>query len=215
MYLPTHFEETQTNVLHELIRSNPLGTLVTSDEKGLDANHIPFLIDAPNASAPYGTLRAHVARNNPVWQNQGEVLAVFQGEEAYISPAWYEEKKLNGAVVPTYNYAVVHARGKLRTVDQPEALLGLLNALTTRFESGRKNPWQVSDAPRDYIENMMKMIMGIEIPITHITGKWKASQNKSTQNRINITNGLRSENTVASIAMANLMENQLFTTPTK
>jgi transcriptional regulator len=119
-------------------------------------------------------------------------------------------KKQNGAVVPTYNYAVVHTYGKLRVVENQQEFLALLNSLTTHFEAQRTKPWHISDAPSDYIHHLMEAIVGIEIPITRITGKWKASQNKITQNRINIAMGLREENNQDGIAMADLMEQALF-----
>ena len=148
MYLPSHFEETRIDVLHELVRQYPLGSLVTLGAKGLNANHIPFELDA--APAPYGTLRGHVARANPVWRDYDpafEALVIFHGPQVYISPSWYETKKETGEVVPTYNYAVVHAYGRLRIVEDRAWLRGLVARLTERFEGGRAAPWQVSDAP--------------------------------------------------------------------
>ncbi|MBR7794278.1 FMN-binding negative transcriptional regulator [Undibacterium sp. FT147W] len=210
MYTPAAFSEQKIEVLHALIDAHPLASIVTSTEDGMTADHIPMIITAPSADAPFGTLRGHVARQNPLWQYPSEMLCIFQGPSAYITPSWYEEKKQNGAVVPTYNYAVVHAYGKLRIVDNQQEFLALLNSLTTHFEEQRTMPWHISDAPSDYIHHLMESIVGIEIPITRITGKWKASQNKITQNRINIAMGLREENNQDGIAMADLMEQALF-----
>ena len=214
MYMPEHFSEQRIDILHALIQSYPLATLVTQDEDGLNANHIPFLISPPTAAAPFGLLRGHVARNNPVWRGATsgrEALLVFQGEQAYISPRWYEEKKRSGEVVPTYNYAVVHAHGSLQLVEDETRFLALLTDLSNHFERTMPQPWKVSDAPADFISRIMELIVGIEIPIQRITGKWKTSQNKTTQDRMNIANGLREQSTSNTVAMASVMENQLFT----
>ena len=154
MYAPSHFEETRLDTLHALVEAHPLGTLVTHGAAGLDADHIPFEIAAPTAAAPFGTLRAHVARANPLWRQAGaEVLVVFQGPSAYVSPSLYAEKPASGKVVPTYNYAVVHAHGVLRAIEDPAWILALLERLTARHESPRAAPWAVRDAPPDYIDD--------------------------------------------------------------
>jgi len=215
MYTPAAFSEQRIEVLHALINAHPLASIVTSTEDGLTADHIPMIITAPSADAPFGTLRGHMARQNPLWQYASELLCIFQGPSAYITPGWYEEKKQNGAVVPTYNYAVVHAHGTLRVVEDPQEFLALLNSLTSHFETQRTTPWQITDAPSDYIHHLMEAIVGIEIPITRMTGKWKASQNKTTQNRINIAMGLREENNPDGIAMADLMEQAMFVSAEK
>jgi transcriptional regulator len=179
MYTPSHFEETRLDTLHALIESHPLGTLVTHGAGGLTADHIPFEIGAPTAEAPYGTLRAHVARANPLWRQAGaEVMAVFQGPSAYVSPSLYAEKPVSGKVVPTYNYAVVHAHGVLRAIEDPAWILALLERLTAHHEAPRAAPWAVRDAPPAYIETMLKAIVGIEIPLGRLQGKWKLSQNR-------------------------------------
>ena len=179
MYAPSHFEETRLETLHALIAAHPLGTVVTHGDAGLAADHIPFEIGAPTAEAPYGTLRAHVARANPLWRQAGaEVLAVFQGPSAYVSPSLYAEKPVSGKVVPTYNYAVVHAHGVLRAIDDPAWILALLERLTAHHEAPRAAPWAVRDAPPAYIETMLKAIVGIEIPLGRLQGKWKLSQNR-------------------------------------
>ena len=175
MYIPAKYQETRTEVLHGLIASHPLGTLVTHGPDGLSANHIPFEVSAPAIDAPLGILRAHVARANPVWRRDGAgILAVFQGEQRYVSPSEFEEKAISGRVVPTWDYAVVHVHGALRTVDDPVWLSALLERLTNRHEAGQAAPWAVGDAPRDYIDKLMTAIVGIEIRIDRIEGKWKA-----------------------------------------
>lgn len=179
MYTPSHFNEERPEVLQALVAAHPLGTLVTHSDAGLDADHIPFELAAPTPDAPFGTLRAHVARANPLWRQAGtQVMAVFQGPSAYVSPSLYEEKPLSGRVVPTYNYAVVHAHGVLRAIEDPEWILALLQRLTTHHEAPRAAPWSVADAPSDYIATLLKAIVGIEIPLDSLRGKWKLSQNR-------------------------------------
>jgi transcriptional regulator len=203
MYAPSQFDETRIEVLQSLIAAHPLGTLVMQGAGGLHADHIPFEISAPAGDAPFGVLRAHVARNNPLWRQAGApALVVFQGPSAYISPAHYEEKRASGKVVPTYNYAVVHAHGALRAIEDPVWLLALLDRLTARQESTRAAPWSVHDAPRDYIDKLMEAIVGIEIPVQRMQGKWKISQNRPRQDQINIAAG-------TDEAMAALMRAQL------
>lgn len=194
MYIPTHFEEKRPEALHQLMREHALGTLVTLGSEGLNANHLPFEFDP--APAPFGILRAHVARNNPVWRDFSpdvEAMAIFQGAQAYISPSWYATKKDDERVVPTYNYMVVHAYGGLRVVDDPVWLRALLERLTNRYEARNPQPWKVDDAPADFIEKLLPTIVGIEIPITRLIGKWKVSQNQPAVNRAGVEQGLRSE----------------------
>ena len=187
MYAPSHFDEARIDVLRALIAAHPLGTLVMQGAGGLDADHIPFEISAPAGDAPFGVLRAHVARANPLWRQAGApALVVFQGPSAYVSPAHYEEKRASGKVVPTYNYAVVHAHGALRAIEDPAWLLALLERLTARHESSRAAPWSVHDAPRDYIDKLMTAIVGIEIPVERMQGKWKLSQNRPQQDQLNV-----------------------------
>ncbi len=175
MYIPAKYEETRTEVLHGLIASHPLGMLVTHGPDGLSADHIPFEISAPTLEAPLGILRAHVARANPLWRRDGaDMLAVFQGDARYVSPSEFEEKAISGRVVPTWDYAVVHAHGALHAMDDPAWLAALLERLTNRHEGGQPAPWAVADAPRDYIDKLMAAIVGIEVRIERIEGKWKA-----------------------------------------
>jgi transcriptional regulator len=206
MYLPPAFEETRRDVLHGLIQQQPLGTFVTLTPAGLDANHVPFEL-APD-DGPHGTLRAHVARNNRVWQDfsrDHEVLVIFQGPSAYITPSWYETKKETGKVVPTYNYCVVHAHGPLIIHDDREWLRAMVTRLTARFEASRPAPWAVTDAPADFIDKQLAAIVGLEIPLSRLTGKWKISQNRPAADRAGVNAGLRADGMAASIAMAELV----------
>ena len=211
MYTPTHFQETDLQTQLELIRQHPLGALVTHGEHGLDANHIPFIVLAPTSEFPLGRIQAHVAKNNPVWeQTNGEVMVLFQGPHAYISPSWYEDKKKHGKVVPTYNYAVVHVHGAMRVLNTPDELLPFLHTLTNQFESTSATPWRVDDAPPAYINDMMQAIVGIEIAISKIHGKWKLCQDDSSQDRMNIAQGLAEQDHEPSKQMATLMEERIF-----
>jgi transcriptional regulator len=211
MYQTTQFEETRIEVMHELMRAFPLATLVTlSPGAGLNANHIPMLVDpAPRADAPFGTLRGHVARANPLWLDfsaEHDALAVFQGPQAYVTPSWYASKQASGKVVPTWNYAVVHAGGPLLVRDDPGWLLGLVTALTNIHEGGRDKPWQVSDAPQDYVDTMLRQIVGIEIPLKRLSGKWKVSQNRIPADRQGVLTGLRGSEGENAAAVAALVE---------
>jgi transcriptional regulator len=203
MYLPAHFAESRPEVLATLIRSHPFGLLVTqSRDGGIDANSIPFILDRSDAGAP-GVLRGHVARANPLWQTaRGDVdsLVVFQGPQGYVSPAWYPSKAEHGKVVPTWNYVMVQARGALRPIDDPEWLRAFVTRLTARHEGERAAPWAVSDAPADYIETMLRAIVGIEIGLTSLTGKWKVSQNRPAADRAGVVAGLLREGGDSSLA---------------
>lgn len=207
MYLPKHFAEPRVEVMHELMRAHPLATLVTLSSDGLDANHIPLQLVAGHS--PFGTLQGHVARANPAWRDfdtDTEVLAIFQGPEGYISPSWYATKKETGKAVPTWNYAVVHARGALRVIDDASWVRAQIEALTTRNEAQLPHPWAVSDAPADYVEKLIAAVVGIEIVITRLTGKWKTSQNQPAENQAGVIAALRSHGHDNSTAMADLIE---------
>lgn len=197
MYTPATFREERLDVLHGLIDAHPLGALVRHGADGLCADHLPFEIAAPTPEAPFGVLRAHVARANPLWRAAGgddDCMVIFQGPHAYITPAWYAEKQRSGKEVPTFNYAVVHAHGPLRAIDDAAWLLGLVERLTARHEADQAAPWRVSDAPADYIDKLLKAIVGIEIPLTRITGKWKLGQNRSMQDQARMAHGLAQNN---------------------
>ena len=192
MYLPAHFEEKRTAVLHALMRAHPLATLVTLGDSGLDANHIP--VETLAEPPPHGLIRGHVARANPVWRQyraDSEALAIFQGPQAYISPNFYPSKRETGEVVPTWNYAVVHARGTLRFVQDTAWLRAFVERLTVEHEKSREAPWGVEDAPPPYIAKMLSMIVGFEFSIASLTGKWKLSQNHTAANRRGVVKGLR------------------------
>ena len=194
MYLPPSFREDRIEVQHQLIRSHPLGLLVTAGPGGLVASHVPFLLDA--GASERGTLRAHVARANPHWKELGavgECLVVFQGPQAYVTPSWYAAKRETGKVVPTWNYATVHAWGPPRVVDDEDWLRRQIDGLTRRQEASRPVPWAVDDAPADFVAGLLKGIVGIEVPIARIEGKWKASQNRPEADRAGVAAGLRRE----------------------
>jgi len=209
MYLPKHFEETRVEVLHELIRTHPLGTLVTLAPDGLDANHIPFEVDPD--PAPFGTLRAHVARANPVWRSLSRdtrALAIFQGPDSYISPSLYPTKQETGKVVPTWNYVVVHAHGPLRAIEDRAWLREFVEKLTNRHEAGRPAPWKVTDAPAAYIDELLASIVSLEMPIVRLEGKWKASQNRPASDVNGVVEGLLQAGSESANAMAGIVRRQ-------
>lgn len=191
MYLPEHFKAPSTEAMLQLLRQHPLGMLVTSGAEGLDANHLPFEI-APE-QGELGTLHAHVARNNPVWtqvRDGDEVLVVFRGEEAYISPNWYPSKQAHHKQVPTWNYKVVHAHGRITLRDDERYVRGLVARLTRTHEASEPKPWKMTDAPKDYLAGMIEAIVGLEIEITRLTGKFKLGQNKEAQDIQGAANAL-------------------------
>jgi transcriptional regulator len=177
--------------MHALMRARPLATLVTLGGSGLVANHMPLETEAE--PAPLGMLRGHIARANPLWQEYREgteALAIFQGPHAYISPSFYPAKQQTGEVVPTWNYAVVHAHGTLRFVHDAAWLEAFVTQLTAAHEAQRPHPWKVTDAPRPYIEKMLSLIVGFELSIVRLMGKWKISQNHPVANREGVVQGL-------------------------
>ena len=206
MYVPTHFEETRVEVMHELVRTHPFATLVTLTAGGLDANHIPLELH-PDPT-PFGTLRGHVARANPLWRElsgEANALAIFQGPNRYISPTWYPTKSETGKVVPTWNYAVVHAHGPLRVIEERDWLRQLVRRLTDHHEISRSQPWSVSDAPEDYIDKTLDAIVGLEMPIARLIGKWKVSQNRPARDQAGVVDNLLREGDESSKAMADLV----------
>jgi transcriptional regulator len=207
MYIPKQFEELRVEVMHELIRAYPLATLVTHSVSGLNANHIPLHLSL--SSAPYGVLQGHIARANPLLSEISEgidTLAIFHGPDSYVTPSWYTTKKETGKVVPTWNYTVAHAYGVLRVVENASWLRAQLNALTDHNESSFAEPWAVFDAPPEHIERIMEAIVGVEMVITKLLGKWKVSQNQTTQNQAGVISGLRASGLPESEAMAALVE---------
>lgn len=206
MYVPSHFEESRIDVLHEFARSHPFASLVTVGSEGPCVNHLPFHL-APKPT-PLGTLQGHVARSNPLWRDLaqgGAAIVVFQGPHAYVSPSWYPSKQVHGKVVPTWNYAVTHAHGTPRAVEDAAWLRALLNNLTDAQESTLAVPWKVDDAPRDFTDKMMEAIVGIEIPVTRWVGKWKVSQNRAATDRLGVVAGLESKQDPGAAAMADLV----------
>ncbi|WP_024301282.1 FMN-binding negative transcriptional regulator [Pseudogulbenkiania sp. MAI-1] len=207
MYVPKHFEAPSVEAMHELMRTAPLATLVSSTSVGLEANHIPLLW-SPDPAAPSGCLRGHVARANPLWRNvtgESEVLAIFHGPDAYVSPGWYPSKQEDGKVVPTWNYVAVHAHGRLRTIDDRDWLREQLTLLTAEHEAGMASPWQLTDAPAGYIDKLMGAVVGIEIVISRLEGKWKASQNQPVANRDGVAAGLAVSGRAGAARMAALV----------
>lgn len=206
MYLPAAFEERRPEVLHALIAAHPLGTLVTHGPEGLDANHLPFELDTAQGS--HGTLRAHVARANPVWQQAADtaVLVIFQAAGGYISPNWYPSKPEHHRHVPTWNYQVVHAHGVLRIHHDERFLRGLVGRLTREHEarSQQSRPWRMGDAPNDYIAGMLQAIVGVEIDITRLVGKFKLGQNREARDRLGAADGLER---LGANALAHAMQN--------
>ena len=192
MYVPPLFKEDRTDVLHDAIRRADLATLVTLSADGLVASHVPMLLDAE--PAPNGTLIGHLARPNP--QARGavcEALAIFQGPDAYITPSWYVTKRQNGKVVPTWNYVAIHAYGTIEFFNDPERLRDVVTRLTARQEAGRAQPWAVADAPPDFIDGMLRGIVGFALPISRLEGKWKMSQNRPAEDRAGVIDGLHAE----------------------
>jgi transcriptional regulator len=207
MFTPPHFEESRIDILHDLMRHHPLAAVVTLRQDGqLVANHVPLLL-CPSPD-PFGTLQGHVARANSMWSDSRqdiESLAIFQGPEAYISPSWYATKQETGRVVPTWNYAVVHAYGYLHIIDDAAWLKSLVERLTAVNESPFPEPWSVTDAPADYIQSRLGAIVGVEMVVTRLCGKWKMSQNQPEENRTAVIDGLRSLGTAGAAAVANLI----------
>lgn len=208
MYLPKHFEQHEPGAIAALVREQPLAMIVRHGNTGLDADPIPLLFDAADgaddtAGALRGTLRGHVARANPLWRDAHErdVLAIFQGPQAYVSPGWYPSKREHGKAVPTWNYAVVQMHGRLRAVDDPAWLRAFVTRLTDANESHRAARWHVSDAPPDYLDQMLRAIVGLEIEVTRVVAKWKVSQNRSAADREGTAEGLLADGQPAMAAL--------------
>jgi transcriptional regulator len=201
MYLPSHFEQKDEAALRSLMRAHPLATLVTLQDGAPTADHVPLEYDAATR-----TLRGHVARANPLWQAAAGhgVLAVFCGPQAYVTPSWYPSKAQSHKVVPTWNYAVVHAHGTLHAVEEAPWLHALVSRLTAHHERPRERPWAVADAPADYVQQMLRAIVGIEIAVERLVGKWKLSQNRNESDRLGVADGL-DQGASASRAVARLV----------
>ncbi len=196
MYTPSHFHEERPEVLRALIEEFPLATLVITTSSGFEATHIPFLLNN-------GVLRGHVARANPIANASGAAaIAIFQGPQHYISPAWYASKQSDPRVVPTWNYIAVHAHGPIRPFTDKTRLLQIVADLTSHFESQRANPWSIDDAPPEYIDKLLNAITGIEIPIERLEGKWKVSQNRPVEDRASVIDALGDHPMAAAVKAA-------------
>ena len=207
VYNPVHFEETRLNVQHDLIEAHPLALMITSNEEGPTANLVPVLLD--RTASPKGTIRLHLARANPQWKAlmAGDpLLLVFQGVDAYVSPGWYETKKETGKVVPTWNYATVQVRGRATVFESAPWLHAQVSALTGNHEAGEAHPWAVTDAPDDFIAAQLRAIVGVEIEITEIVGKWKVSQNRNDVDARGVVEGLSASGEPEKREMAVLVE---------
>lgn len=203
MYEPTHFVEDNLETIHALIRARPLGLLISSNANDLQANAVPFILNAD--ARPNGVLKAHVARANPQWQHLKDgarALVVFQGPDAYVTPSWYAAKKEHGKVVPTWNYAMVQVRGPVTVHEHADWLMPQVTALTDAHEGARAEPWAVTDAPERFVDMQMRAIVGIEIAIEDIRGKWKVSQNRSSADQAGVEKGMQAE---GSVEMAGLV----------
>jgi transcriptional regulator len=208
MYVPQQFAEPRREVLVELIRNFPLATVVTLSTDGLTADHIPLYYR--ESSGEHGALWGHVARANPLCNNLlgSAALAIFQGPDAYISPSWYASKEETGRVVPTWNYAVVHAYGRLTLIEDRQWLREQVELLTDTQEKRIASSWKVADAPVDYIERMLGAIVGIELVVERLVGKWKVSQNQPPQNQAGVVRGLNATGKCVDAAVAKLVSRE-------
>ena len=208
MYLPSHFAVDDPVEVLRLLRARPLATLVTHDAEGLDANPVVLLADG-DAQGRTRRLRGHVARGNPLWRRAGaggcEVLVLFHGAQAYVSPAAHPRKAVDGKVVPTWNYVVVQVAGTLRAVDDPQWVRGLVGELTERHESGRDAPWALRDAPEDYLQSMLRAVVGIDIEVTRVQAKFKLSQNHPRQAQLALARALQRDDDAARDIAARML----------
>lgn len=206
MYVPRAFAVDDIKILHQQMQASPLPVLVTHASQGLLASHVPMLLNPDEG--PCGTLYGHLARANPHWQDlaQGtEALVIFAGEQAYISPTFYPGKADHGKAVPTWNYLAVHAYGMAEVFDDAERLLALVSRLSDRHEANRPAPWAVSDAPADYVDSMLKAIVGFRLPITRLQGKRKLSQNRDARDQAGVRQGLLANPNPQDHALAHLI----------
>ena len=209
MYIPKFNAETRVEVLDALMRRHPLAALVTMGTGGLFATHLPVVLH--RESETHAVLRGHLARANRQWQEfdaGGQALAIFTGPEHYITPGWYPEKKVSGKVVPTWNYAVVHAYGTLRVIEDAAWLLEHLNTLVDTHEATFEKPWSVADAPADFVAAIAKGIVGLELTVERLEGKWKVSQNQNEPTRVSVADGLAALDTESSLAMRSLVQGE-------
>jgi transcriptional regulator len=210
VHTPKLFQQADIESMQAMMLASPLGALVTSGANGLIANHIPF--ELAKEPKPYGRLSGHVARANPLWKDvvsspkATEVLVIFSGADAYVSPSWYPSKKTSERVVPTWDYVVVHVYGQIRVIEDQRWLRSHVERLTNREESGFERPWAVTDAPSEFVDQMLSAIVGIEIDITRMEGKWKVSQNRSGPDRAGVAAGLREQGRPDGGEMADLVD---------
>ncbi|MDC8772950.1 FMN-binding negative transcriptional regulator [Roseateles albus] len=210
MYIPPYHAETDVSTVLSLIETQPLGAWVTVGADGLIANHIPFILD--RGRGELGTLRAHVSRANPVWQQlsrEVDSLVMFQGPHAYITPSWYPTRLTEGKVVPTWNYVVAHAHGQAHAIEDPHWIAQLLFDLTEHSEAQQAMPWKLADAPQDFIQCLARAVVGIEIPISKLQGKWKLSQDEAMADRLGTVEGLAALGDANSVALAHLVRQQI------
>lgn len=206
MYLPRAFVDEDLSRLHEVMQRSRLATLVTWGALGLQASHLPLLLDP--AAGPNGTLYGHLAKANPQCTelaSGAEALLIFMGEDAYVSPSFYPSKAEHGKVVPTWNYVAVHAYGQPEVFTDPQRLLQVVEGLTERHEAGRPQPWKVADAPADYVDGMLKAIVGFALPIQRLEGKRKLSQNRNAEDIAGVRDGLAASADLRDQQLSQLM----------
>lgn len=206
MYRPGAYREDRIDVMHGFIAAHGFAAIATASDDGVIVDHVPLVLIP--GEGPRGTLVGHFARANPHWRRFGpgtKSVAIFQGANAYVSPGWYPNKQETGRDVPTWNYVAVHAHGCIEAFDDPDALLDMLERLTARHEAGRADPWQVADAPPDYIRQQLRGIVGLRMPIERLEGKWKLSQNREARDRAGAKAGLAASPGTAERAVAALM----------
>ena len=210
MYVPPHFLEDDKAALHRAIGETRLATLVTLGSEGMEASHVPILLD--EGEGTYGTIRGHLARANPQWRRasaETPALVMFLGPDAYVSPNWYATKRETGKVVPTWNYLAIHAYGRVEFFEDAERLRAIVTSLTQRHEGRREKPWAVSDAPEDYIQAQLRGIVGFRLPIDRLEGKWKLSQNRPEADRRGVIEGLEGEGGALESTIAQRMKDGL------
>lgn len=206
MYCPAHFQEDRLPEIIGLIERYPLAAIVCQGESGLVADHIPLMYEGE--SGGMGTLIGHVARSNPLWQVPADqqLLVIFQGPSTYISPNWYATKHETGRMVPTWNYAVVHVHCSLKPIHEPQRLRQIITKLTDQHEAAQSHPWRVTDAPEEFTDKLLGNIVGIDLNIHRMQGKWKVSQNQPAVNQQSVVRGLMEEGADAQIEMAQLIQ---------
>jgi transcriptional regulator len=209
MYAVRHFAQLDHDVMRSYVADHPFAALVTNTSDGPNVEHLPMELDADSGSE--GRLLGHVARSNPLWRafESGPALAIFSAHDTYVSPDWYASKAADPRVVPTWNYAAVHVAGTLRFFHDADRIRALLARLTNHHEAGRATPWSISDAPAEFIDQLAGAVVGVELEIERMIGKWKLSQNRATEDRAGVIAGLRREAGPGALRVADLMEAQM------